>query len=71
MTMEVILTACTSYPETPKIMPRWKRLVIALYAAYPILLQDAARLVSKLFRLHFTHVCLQLDWMDGQREVYA
>jgi hypothetical protein len=33
--------------------------------------QDAARLGSKLARLKLTHVCLQLDWLDGQREHVA
>jgi len=68
LAVETALTASTSYPNTSKLLPRWKRLVISCCSEYPILLQDVARLLSKLIRLHFTHICLQFDWMDGQRE---
>jgi len=68
LAVETALTASTAYPKTSKLLPCWKRLVISCCAEYPILLQDVARLLSKLMRLHFTHICLQFDWMDGQRE---
>lgn len=66
--LEVILTGCVSYPLTPLSLSWTQRAVIAAASAFPIMIQDAARLCSKLLRLKIGHVCLQLDWMDGQRD---
>jgi glycosyltransferase involved in cell wall biosynthesis len=66
--LEVALTGCVSYPLVPRSLPWVWRAVLAAAAAFPIMIQDAARLCSKLLRFKIGHICLQLDWMDGQRE---
>ena len=68
LALEVLMNTCTAFPNSPKSVSLWKRLIIAICASYPPLLQDLARLGSKLARFHLSHLCLQFDWMDGQRE---
>ena len=68
VTCEVVLSALTAMPHTPAAMRSHARVCIALCAAWPGLVQDTARLASKLLGLRLTQICLQFDWMDGQRQ---
>lgn len=65
--MEIVLLGCVALPNTTS-MFTWRRVSIALASSFPIMAQDIVRLFSKLRRLKLTHICLQLDWMDSQRE---
>ena len=62
---EVVLSALTALPHTPATMRRLDRVCISLCAAWPGLVQDTARLASKLLGLRLSQICLQFDWMDG------
>ncbi len=66
--VEVLLTAAAVPASLSADLPAHRRAVVALASAWPIMAQDAARLASKLARLRLSHVCLQLDWLDGQRD---
>lgn len=66
--LEVVLNASTALPHTSSALRPHVRVLVSLTAAWPPMVQDVARLASKLARLRLTHVCLQLDWLDGQRE---
>jgi len=69
--LEVALTGIVSLSRVSQSIPMWKRALIAPAAAFPIMVQDFARLLSKLLRFQLGHICLQLDWMDGQRDHVA
>lgn len=71
---EVFFTSSIAYPHTAhkhnhSIQVQVHRVAISLLASLPVLSQDVVRLCAKLSRGHLTHLCLQFDWMDGQREV--
>jgi hypothetical protein len=66
--IEITLTAIVAYPNTPECGSLLGKLSIATTAAYLPMVQDIARLTSKLSRMQFSHICRQFDWMDGQRD---
>jgi hypothetical protein len=66
--VEVLLIAAAVPNRLSVDLPVHHRATVALASAWPIMAQDAARLASKLVRLRLSHVCLQLDWLDGQRD---
>jgi hypothetical protein len=41
---------------------------LGLFAIAPLMVQDVARMVSKLSRGQVYQFCLHFDWMDGQRD---
>jgi hypothetical protein len=68
---ELFLTSSIAYPHTSKISIYLKRIIITFMAALPMISQDIVRFFSKLSRGYVVHLCLQFDWMDGQREHVA
>jgi hypothetical protein len=70
---EVVLTSIVAFPHTYHTLSSaehtmFSRAAVSLLAAFPVMIQDIARLQSKIYRGKFHHVFLQFDWMDGQRE---
>lgn len=66
--LEVAMIACNSFSNTGAARLYWRRVVVAIVSALPVMAQDLVRLWSKLRRLRFSHLCMRLDWMDGRAE---
>lgn len=62
MLVEIALLVPRSYGN---VVAHRNRIVVAITAAIPPMLQDVTRLQSKLRRLRLSQMCLHFDWMDG------
>jgi hypothetical protein len=71
MAVELTLGVVSVLPRVPPALAPPRRMVIAVLALVPALVQDVVRLRCKLARLRFTQICLCFDWMDGQRDHVA
>ena len=62
--VEIILLVPRFFSNAAPTESLGRRIVVAIVAVIPPMLQDIRRLRSKLIRLRVTHICLHFDWMN-------
>ena len=62
--VEFVLLAPRFFSNAAPTESLGRRILIAIVAVVPPMLQDIRRLKSKLLRLQLTHICLHFDWMN-------
>jgi glycosyltransferase involved in cell wall biosynthesis len=65
--VEIFLISSIAYPNTAN-STHTGRIIVSILAAAPVLSKDLVRIIIKLSQGHLAHICLQFDWMDGQRD---